>query len=1555
MSNSRHSKQSITKKNSPETKVTITKKTANLLFQPSAEAQKMQQTLEEKIVTGFQADNESDRELANQVMVEKNYQHRLKEGTKQIQIKNVPIENLFAELYQQGQYYQNKSQTIEANVCYQYSLYYWFLIHRKAIQAEKELYTIKTFPTPPDVLCFPADTKLQLQTHLVTNWIAQALPMIPLFFPEKQLLTLTHCLLEAGTNFMTMNTMELLQQKGTINAEYCMKQAGKFLGFADRLLNNSRDALLDPIKLKIENATRAHKLLSAIHQNNIWEVRQQLILHTEATEQNQLRTTSIVNHLRGLDGHTVLMCAVITQCKEIILLLLNAGADVNAASIFHKETALHLAAGNSDLDTIKILLEHKADIKAQTIYGNNPLTEVICEVVGNSKSNKPGTQYHMFKYLLEQGAELQKTDTEIYAKFIKKCAYFPLLVKQIQQKKKNELSKKLTPILTVETNNQVTEAPVQEHKSKEIIKKDLRKKQHEEYSTVCHVQKNAMLLKDYSQALKASIQLAKKEKKLKKENPNLVLNKFLTESQVRFLQAISLGDVKTAKTLYYENINQISVIINKENSQQFPPLMVAAVTPGKLYLTMTQFLVEECGAYINATDDDGKTVLHHVAMQDELLPVLSYLLSVGKTKSYFNIDVRDEEDRTPLLCAIAAGQIENVKILLAAHANPNLYNIQKEDGFAIAVQLNKSELIQMLDEFRKAKEDESRKQLEEESKSEEKYQNSVDYKIDEKKIETVLRLLKHTFPGTYAYYQIYSRCLEVENVLKKYLAKDNYHINYTLQLGMLYRYMHRHAERELLLDALLLQFPNDDNILIESAYSDLNLGKLTSAKNKFNRVSKLNLLKTQEGLLKIYRKENDKEASYIIASQILSVDKLHVQARLQEMWAKPEEIDDEIAGVRYNELHEQHPADTFVITSYAKYLIRQNEYDSALEFYKLPILQQKKPAVSLLGQAECYELLGETEKSAKLYQTLSSEYALFYHGRLRAAIFYSQQYPDKFSNIERTFQKLLCDFRGQREETYLAFARSCNDIHKDKAISLYDHIIKEFPRTIRPLKDAIHLLLKVGRAEEARIYCEKLLELNKNNCLTPFAIQQTWPNDPEMHLLYIKILRSLRRSAEVEQTVALFQKRFSNKPYYMSQLDHLLSRNKSRTAKPSIIPIRTLEQKWVPRKKPEEKTATSGAFYLSAALPNIVAIYLERLKQDGHASLYVGLGLTKQLLGWNESAIFRYEIITSATPDYLTNTLKAHCCQYLPEKALYQIIDGNTILNIISKPQFKLNELVVDIKPRAFTHLSLYVDQTGLLFDPSGRGITNLTSCTIAHVATEPNAIKQDFIKTPEHMLTALHLAIMFQSRLEDKLLDAIKQAVVSISSEFKNSSQQATQQTFKISQGRLHKLFSEFFIPGQITKYYDLLQQTGLISLCFPSDGTALQSRKSHQWVQAEFNVLDSGFCNFPEWSVLNHTAAIFIAREIYAYYGDSHFDFNRNLTTLCHRYGFNSECKTNEKFIELILDYVMRAKIFISALDTPQNLYAPVQYQPVLFPALATTGAASLSVAAEHKLNLF
>lgn len=77
------------------------------------------------------------------------------------------------------------------------------------------------------------------------------------------------------------------------------------------------------------------------------------------------------------DGRTALMEAVIDNNVEIAKLLIQHGADVNKQDDLGETSALHFAAQNNSSELVEILLENQAEVDAEDVNGNTPLSDAV--------------------------------------------------------------------------------------------------------------------------------------------------------------------------------------------------------------------------------------------------------------------------------------------------------------------------------------------------------------------------------------------------------------------------------------------------------------------------------------------------------------------------------------------------------------------------------------------------------------------------------------------------------------------------------------------------------------------------------------------------------------------------------------------------------------------------------------------------------------------------------------------------------------------------------------------------------------------------------------------------------------------------------------------------------------------------------------------------------------------------------------------------------------------------------------------------------------------------
>ncbi len=106
-------------------------------------------------------------------------------------------------------------------------------------------------------------------------------------------------------------------------------------------------------------------------------------------------------NLTDQDGRTPLMHSVLAENADSILvrLLVQHGADVNAADFDQKWTPLHFAARDHKEEIVRVLLEAGANVDAIDSFGNTPLWRAVMTASSNLA---------VIKELIKHGADPYK-------------------------------------------------------------------------------------------------------------------------------------------------------------------------------------------------------------------------------------------------------------------------------------------------------------------------------------------------------------------------------------------------------------------------------------------------------------------------------------------------------------------------------------------------------------------------------------------------------------------------------------------------------------------------------------------------------------------------------------------------------------------------------------------------------------------------------------------------------------------------------------------------------------------------------------------------------------------------------------------------------------------------------------------------------------------------------------------------------------------------------------------------------------------------------------------
>ncbi len=119
------------------------------------------------------------------------------------------------------------------------------------------------------------------------------------------------------------------------------------------------------------------------------------VLEDDIPKLKSLIDAKVELNVRSVDDITPLTAATILNQPEVVRILLDAGADVNAKDITGWTALIHSASANSNIEIARALIKARSDINARGIHGNTAL--IMAALKGNIA---------FVKALVEAGADL---------------------------------------------------------------------------------------------------------------------------------------------------------------------------------------------------------------------------------------------------------------------------------------------------------------------------------------------------------------------------------------------------------------------------------------------------------------------------------------------------------------------------------------------------------------------------------------------------------------------------------------------------------------------------------------------------------------------------------------------------------------------------------------------------------------------------------------------------------------------------------------------------------------------------------------------------------------------------------------------------------------------------------------------------------------------------------------------------------------------------------------------------------------------------------------------
>ena len=147
------------------------------------------------------------------------------------------------------------------------------------------------------------------------------------------------------------------------------------------------------------------------------------------------------------------------------------------------------------------------------------------------------------------------------------------------------------------------------------------------------------------------------------------VNRRDSEGCTPFHKAVEIAKLECMKELVSNGAN-----VSVPNFKSYLPLHTLILHHGDDAIECVRFIVESAASSPTLTNDQGVNSVHLAAMTNRQ-ELLKYFLS-----KQYNVDVRDNKMRTPLMFAAQMNHPEVVDILLTNNANPHLQDLDGRDA-----------------------------------------------------------------------------------------------------------------------------------------------------------------------------------------------------------------------------------------------------------------------------------------------------------------------------------------------------------------------------------------------------------------------------------------------------------------------------------------------------------------------------------------------------------------------------------------------------------------------------------------------------------------------------------------------------------------------------------------------------------------------------------------------------------------------------------------------------------------------------------------------------------